>query len=441
MKVVQAVGWYFPESRGGSEVYVSTLAAELSGMGVDGRVVAPLTGEVMTSYRHEALEVFRYPVPEARTPRQHAGLEPHAGFDDFTRWLAATGADVYHQHSWTYGCGGHHLRAARALGMRTVLTVHVPGLVCLRGTLMRDGRQACDARVSVHGCASCWLQQQGVPTPVRQLVAGLPPVVAARLRPFGRPGTALSASALAEAHARQLLDAVAAADHVVAVCQWLHDALLSRGVPPGKLSLNRQGVSADALPAARSSRRPGGPLRLGFLGRWDPDKGLDVLVRAMRALPQGLPVELRVHAVPPQQPHMLAHRRMVETLAEGDARIILGDALTPAEVPGFLADLDLLAVPSRWQETGPLVVLEAFAAGIPVLGSDLGGIAELVHHGRDGWLLPHDDVAAWRDALLRLSAEPALLASLRAGVGPVRTMREVARDTLALYQSLCGEAV
>ena len=60
--------------------------------------------------------------------------------------------------------------------------------------------------------------------------------------------------------------------------------------------------------------------------------------------------------------------------------------------PAFLSRIDVLAVPSQWLETGPLVVLEAFAAGTPVIGSDLGGIRELVSDGRDGLLVPHDDV-------------------------------------------------
>ena len=45
-----------------------------------------------------------------------------------------------------------------------------------------------------------------------------------------------------------------------------------------------------------------------------------------------------------------------------------------------MANFDLLAVPSQWMETGPIVVLEAHAVGTPVLGANLGGIAELVHH-------------------------------------------------------------
>jgi glycosyltransferase involved in cell wall biosynthesis len=80
--------------------------------------------------------------------------------------------------------------------------------------------------------------------------------------------------------------------------------------------------------------------------------------------------------------------------------------------------------------------LEAFAAGAPVLGADLGGIAELVTHGVDGLLLPPDDAPAWGRALQRLSQDRELLARLRAGVAPPRTMAAVARDMRELYQSV-----
>ncbi len=57
-----------------------------------------------------------------------------------------------------------------------------------------------------------------------------------------------------------------------------------------------------------------------------------------------------------------------------------------------LASYDATVVPSQWLETGPLIVLESFAAGTPVIGSNLGGVAELVSHDRDGWLVPHADM-------------------------------------------------
>jgi glycosyltransferase involved in cell wall biosynthesis len=93
-------------------------------------------------------------------------------------------------------------------------------------------------------------------------------------------------------------------------------------------------------------------------------------------------------------------------------------------------------VPSRWLETGPLVVLEAFAAGTPVLGMDRGGIAELVHDGSNGLLVGSEAPEAWRDAILRVLEHPELLERLQAGVRAPRTMDQVAAEMSALYQGL-----
>ena len=84
------------------------------------------------------------------------------------------------------------------------------------------------------------------------------------------------------------------------------------------------------------------------------------------------------------------------------------------------------------------MVLEAFAAGVPVIGSNLGGIKELVSHGRDGLLVVHGDVNAWTSAIVHLATDPALLQRMRQGIGSVRTMSEVAHDTAVLYRELCS---
>ncbi len=94
---------------------------------------------------------------------------------------------------------------------------------------------------------------------------------------------------------------------------------------------------------------------------------------------------------------------------------------------------DILAVPSLWLETGPLVVLEAFAAGLPVLGSNAGGIAELVTEGVCGRLVEVGSVAAWARALRELGELS------RAGrwtwrVPRVRSSREVAEEMLEIYR-------
>jgi glycosyltransferase involved in cell wall biosynthesis len=81
-------------------------------------------------------------------------------------------------------------------------------------------------------------------------------------------------------------------------------------------------------------------------------------------------------------------------------------------------------------------VLEAFAAGVPVIGSDLGGIAAFVRNGIDGCLVDGRRVTDWCSALARIVASPRLLGQLRANLNTPRSMSEVSGETLQLYQSL-----
>jgi glycosyltransferase involved in cell wall biosynthesis len=250
-----------------------------------------------------------------------------------------------------------------------------------------------------------------------------------------RLGSVLTAKALAAKHLNNLQGMFAAADRIVAVCSWLRDALLANGAPSKKVVLNRQGVGDDARLSRSGQVSASRMLRLGFLGRWDPIKGVHILVEAFKRLPEGLSVELDICAVGITA-EAKKYRSKVQRLAEGDQHIRILPEHQTDRVRQFLAGMDVLVVPSQCLETGPLVVLEAFAAGRPVIGSNLGGIKELVSHEHNGLLVPHDDVTAWAAAMVRLATEPGLVEQLRQGIGSVRTMSDVAHDTAMLYRDL-----
>lgn len=439
MKIAASLGWYFPQSTGGTEVYVSSLYKHLQEFGAEIRIAAATDDSFEHHYKYQDLPVYRYPVSAKRDRAQTLGTRAHGGFEKFGQWLQEERADIYHQHSWTYGCGLHHLRAARQLSIPTVLTVHVPGPVCLRGTMLHEGQQPCDGVIRQQRCASCWLQERGLGPVARKLLSGLPPDIGRRARAFGRVGTALAATDLVRRHRDSLLQAADTADRVVAVCRWLYEALLANGFPRHKLILNRQGVS-NVAPQASKPERPSRSLRIGYLGRWDPLKGIDKLVQAVLRLPASVPVELQIRAVEPNDPAMRAY--MIDTcrVAKADSRIQILGPLPGDSVPRFLQNIDMLAVPSQWFETGPLVVLEAFSAGTPVIGSDLGGISELVRHRQNGWLVDPCDTAAWSSALHQLAENRDLVQRLQLGIGSVRTMRDVALETKQLYKQLLANA-
>jgi glycosyltransferase involved in cell wall biosynthesis len=431
VRVLHVLGWYLPESSGGTEIYVHALARALRDLGVESAIAAPAaTAAAARADTIDGLPVYRYHVG-APSPAEIAHGTPPAGFDAFRAWLDQHRPDVYHQHSWTRGCGLPHLQYAHASGLRTVLTVHVPSVICLRGTMMRDGTEACDGRVESRQCVPCWSASRGIPAgiaawQVRQ--PGLSAAISSRL-PVSRLRTLFATPALVDARRDALRTLVSHADQVVAVSGWLHEALAANGVDPRRLHLVRQGTGA-AAPAASWRPSVSGTCRVGVIGRWDPVKGIDVAVDAVRALPASVAIELTIHGLPGDA----AYEARVRAAAGGDQRIVFAGPLPHAQVTTALARFDVLAVPSQWLETGPLVVLEAFAAGTPVVGSDLGGIRELVTPGVDGVLVDAGRRDAWSRALQALAQGQA--ATLRRGVTSPRTVHAVARDMFDIYTGL-----
>jgi glycosyltransferase involved in cell wall biosynthesis len=98
-----------------------------------------------------------------------------------------------------------------------------------------------------------------------------------------------------------------------------------------------------------------------------------------------------------------------------------------------MAGADWVVVPSVWWENAPLVVLEAFRHGRPVVCGDAGGMAEMVRDGVDGLHAPVGDPAGLAAVLRRAAEEPGLWDRLAAGIRPPPDMDDAARAHLDLY--------
>jgi glycosyltransferase involved in cell wall biosynthesis len=440
MKILHVPYCYYPDPVGGTEIYVSALARVQRERGFHAAVAAP--GVENEEYGHEGIRVFRFSGRSAMTLRELYGDGDPESATNFTAILNRYRPDILHLHARSQAVSVLLARAAKAKGIPTVFTYHTPTVTCARGGMLRWGKEVCDGEMRPERCAPCTLHGKGISVPVAAAVGRLPIVIgrmagAARLE--GGLWTALrSAELIRIRHAavRRMLDEV---DHICAVCDWVRDVLLVNGVPSEKITLSRQGVPYSVKTSAKpflATARDRSALRLAFLGRVDAAKGLETVIDAISqvAAPN---VTLDIFAVA-QGEKARAGLESTKSRCAADPRIHFRPPVAAGEVVSTLRDFDALVVPSEGLETGPLVVYEAFAAGIPVIGSNLGGIAELVDDGINGILVAPGSVPEWAHAISRLAIEPGLLEKLKAGLKPVRTAEDTARDATMVYAKVSG---
>ncbi|RZJ09824.1 MAG: glycosyltransferase [Rubrivivax sp.] len=200
----------------------------------------------------------------------------------------------------------------------------------------------------------------------------------------------------------------ATGSHLAVVCRQSYFHALSVGVSPEDVTCVPNGVDTAMFsprPRGRSSLREALGLAqqtplLGFVGRLSPEKAPDVFLRAAQALRTRCP-EARAVMVGdgPMQQSLMAQ---AEQLGLTGWLHFLG---LRDDMPAIFSELDVVASTSH-SEAMPLALMEAMASGLPVVATRVGGVPDLVEHGRTGWLAAPDDSGdiAARCALLLADA-------------------------------------
>ncbi|MFG3701827.1 glycosyltransferase [Micromonospora sp. NPDC047620] len=338
---------------GGRHTRVAEQAAALVREGHDVRVYVrrEAAAQPDTVSTPDGYQVCHVPAgPALRLPGSQ--LMPHLG--EFGRWLAGQWRDgdwtpdVAHAHHWMSGLATLH--AGRRTGVPVVLTYHSLGTVERRQQGARDTS---------------------------------PPGRIGYERALGR-----------------------AADRIVVQCQDEIGELVRLGVPRSRMVLVPCGVDQEVF-------RPDGPVaprdptrrRIVTVGRMVERKGFQDVIRALPAVPDA---ECVVVGGPPARVLPTdGFARRLRALAESCGvadRVKLVGAVPRAELACWYRSADLL-VAAPWYEPVGLAPLEGMACGVPVVGSDVGGIADTVVHGLTGDLVPPRDPRALGTAIRRLLAD------------------------------------
>ena len=450
LRLLHAIHDFLPRHRAGSEIYAFELGRALQRRAHHVSVIA---AEYDPTRRHGSLHWRAQdglPVIELVNNWAFGSFAETYRSPQLARTLAhvlrALDPHVLHVHN-LLNLSFDLPAVARARGIPTVATLHDYTLVCPSGgqRLHVADRFLC-REIDPARCARCFAEsplhlQLGAghllrrlpPSRVSNALRGLARTVSRRYPAAIRRLAGTAQRTGAGITARDIETRLAAARRVfddielfVAPSAALADEFRRLGVPASKLRVSDYGFVRRPAPAR--APRAAGRLRVGFVGTLVWHKGVHVLLDAVAGLPRDR-VEVKVFGDPEIFP---AYARSLQDRAAG-LPVVFPGRFTSEQTPEVYAQLDVLVVPSLWLENSPLVIHEAFMAGIPVVGSRLGGIPDLVTDEVSGLVVEAGSSDALARALRRLLDEPNLLPRLAAGVPPVKTMETDAGEWEAIY--------
>jgi phosphatidyl-myo-inositol alpha-mannosyltransferase len=202
---------------------------------------------------------------------------------------------------------------------------------------------------------------------------------------------------------------------------------------PGNFRIVPNGVDVERF--GRGRRLPqfdDGKVNLLWVGRIERRNGLDRMLHALELVRREVDARLIVVG---DGPLLATYRARVPATVQDDV-VFAGRVID--ERPDYYASAHVFCAPTRIASFG-VTLIEAMAAGAPIVASDIDGFREVLHHGVEGELVPPDDTEAWASAIVRLAREPARAAAY--GAAGLRTVtrydwRNVAHEVLSVYRSV-----
>jgi phosphatidylinositol alpha-mannosyltransferase len=178
-------------------------------------------------------------------------------------------------------------------------------------------------------------------------------------------------------------------------------------VVPNGVDLEQFGPRVKPLPQLRD-----GKINILFLGRLEQRKGLGVLLRAYAQLKERLPNLRLVVVGPANDRSRRRYQEFVDTQRIPD--VVIVGYVTDEEKPRYFASADIFCAPNLGKESFGIVLLEAMAAGLPVVATDIPGFTHLINPGREGILVRRDDPVSLASAIHLLVSDQELRGRLAA---------------------------
>ena len=446
MKIVLTTHQFMPEYSAGTEILTYETAKELQRLGHAVAVVSGFPAAValkdekrFDEYTHDGIRVRRFLHNYSPMGGQSNAMEMEYNNrlfkSHFMQYLRREKPDVVHFFHLAR-LSGSAVDACSELGIPMVFTPTDFWFVCPTSQLRLPDQRACNGpdRLALNCLRHIAYTNQ--PARVNRWIERLPDWLLGAFILAAKWGFKIdsrySGMVQALAHREEFLRGRLMRIHKVAVpTRFMRSVLSQHGLEADRAIELPFGLNLAHLEHA-SRPEQGVGLRLGYIGTLFEHKGVHVLAQAVKALP-GKPIELSIYGREDDFPEYVAGLRKI--IGE-DARVHFCGTFPNSEIGAILSGLDALVLPSLWHENTPLVVYSAQAAGCPVIGSDVAGIAEVIEHGTNGLLFEKGNVKQLANAIQSLLDDRQLLKRLSSHAKQPLSIQEYVSKLLEIYKGL-----
>lgn len=396
----------------GVENYTYQLAKSLKNMGTQVSVLYShhrdgIPEPVLEQGRYDDIEIFEI-VSDYNSP-QHSDLSTQIAQEGkeriFSHFLQQRRFDVIHFHH-TKCIPFSFIRIAKELHCPVCVTLHDFWFLCVNVHLYNaPANSPCGGPCSLEECANCLhpkIQHQVSPDEQEVLKKWI------------------------QFRISFAMNMLQNSDLIVSPSKYLADVYrkfgISRSIEISALGLNKQ---------RKSSRSTKQPIVFAFLGVIHDLKNVYLLAEVFQETTGN--ACLKFFGAGSDY-----HIQKLVTAFGGNARVTYEGKYTPEDLPNILDQTDIVVLPSL-MENYPLVIREAFCAGVPVISSRVGGIPEIVTHLSDGILFNPTDKEELRRWLQLIIDNPVIIEEMKKNIRPVKSMEQDAEEWAARYSRLAGK--
>lgn len=449
MKILLTAHQFLPEYSAGTEILTFDAAKELQRLGHEVFVFTgyPERGELEDSERFDRyvydgipVERFRYtPVPMGGQSNiveaEYNNLFVASHFRDYLHKIKPDIAHFFHLQRLSVSA----IDVCDELGIPMVLTPTDFWLVCFTNQLLFTDNTICpgpdESGVNCLRHVVALTQPSRIQSILEKVPDSAVGLMIRLLRKgmFSRRWFAPFVTALSN-RTDFMKSRMNKLDRVIVPTRLMEDILKKYGLLPEKIIFSPYGINLTHLTGV--VRHDSDKLRIGFIGTLAEYKGAHILLKAVRSISEGEPIELKIYGKIDDFPEYVKELRLI---AGDDKRIEFCGTFPNDRIGEIFASLDVLVVPSIWYENTPLVIYSAQAAGCPVIATNLGGMSEAVEHEVNGLLFGPCDISGLADAIRRLIHDRKLLKELSGNAHRPKSIPEYVEEIIMIYREVLEE--